>query len=342
MPAGTLMHIGDRKVNDALISVIQYAGDHFVEKRLDSFSQFSQEPFNPQMVTWINVDGLHDLELLQQVGEKFGIHTLVLEDILNTDQRPKFEDHGHFLFFSMKMFLLDPKKQSVSWEQVSVLVGKGFVVTFQEAPGDLFEPVRERIRHGKGRIRKMKSDYLAYVLLDALVDQFFIIQESIGDQLDVIEAKVFENPDKAIANRIHDMKRQLLHIRRAVWPLRELTSTFEKSESVLIDQGTRIFIRDVYDHCIQIIDNIEVSREITAGLMDGYHTSISNRTNQVMKVLTIVATLFIPLTFIVGVYGMNFEYMPELAWPWAYPAVMGLMFLLFLVMIWYFRKKDWL
>jgi len=342
LPPGTLMHIGKRKVAEASINLMQFNPDQLIEKKVKSIKQLFDDDFQNDSLSWINIDGLHDLEILSRIGEKYNIHNLVLEDIVNTDQRPKFEDHDHFIFITLKMFSLSAHNGRISWEQVSFLIGKGFVVTFQEAPGDVFEPVRERIRQGNGRIRRMQSDYLAYALIDAVVDQMFNIQENIGNQLDEIEEKLLSDPGRDVTASIHELKRRLLDIRRAVWPLRELVSSFEKSESNLIKKSTRPFIRDVYDHCIQVIDNVEVSREITAGLLDMYLSGIGNRTNQVMKVLTIVATLFIPLTFIVGIYGMNFEYMPELSWPWAYPALMGFMLLVFSGMIFYFRKKKWL
>ena len=342
LPPGTLMHIGERKAETVRLSVIQYDAEQFSEKEFDTFEAFAQQPPRPESIVWINIHGLHDTDLLRQAGAHFNIHNLVLEDILNTDQRPKFEDHGHYLFLPMKMFFIQKEDKTVSWEQISLIFGKGFLITFQEAPGDVFDPLRERIRQGKGRIRKMQADYLAYALLDIIVDQFFAILEQISDRIDENEEAVLVNPGKEAVSAIHDVKRTLLNVRRAAWPLREMVSQFEKSESPLLEKSTRLFIRDVYDHAIQIIDNVELLREINAGLMDIYLSNIGNRTNQVMKVLTIVATLFIPLTFIVGIYGMNFEYMPELAWPWAYPAVMGLMLFLFVGMLYYFRKRKWM
>ncbi len=342
LPPGTLMHIGTRRLKNTVLHEINYSPGHLTESYPLKPGDLLQDGAGNDGNTWINVSGLHDVDFLQSIGEQFNIHKLVLEDVVNTDQRPKMEDHGHFLFFTLKMFSWDEAGQTMAWEQLSIILGEGFIITFQEAQGDVFEPVRDRLRQAKGRIRKMGPDYLCYALLDAIVDQFFLIQEKVSDSLDGIEEMVFDHPGKEAATAIHEMKRMLLNIRRAAWPMRELISHFEKSESPLLDKGTRLYVRDVYDHSIQIIDNVEVSREITAGLMDMYLSAISNRTNEVMKVLTIVATLFIPLTFIVGIYGMNFEYMPELSWPWAYPVILGIMFFILIGMILYFRKRKWL
>ena len=342
LPPGSLVHIGDQKVEDPGISIIRYGADILEQEDFKAWDSRLEEQIGKQPVTWINIDGLHDTALMQRIGEVFGIHPLVLEDIVNTEQRPKFEDFEAFLFMVMKMHFPGKKPGVFHSEQVSLVLGKDFVITFQEKPGDVFDPVRERIRKGKGRIRKMGADYLAYALLDVLVDQFFVILEEMAEAIEEVEEIVLKSPEQGAAHRIHHLKRNLLQIRRSVWPLREMVNNLEKTESPLLTKTTRVFLRDVYDHTIQLIDNVEVSREITSGLLEVHLSSLSNRTNQVMKVLTIVATLFIPLTFVVGVYGMNFDYMPELHWKWGYPAVMLLMLFAVSGMLWYFRKKRWL
>jgi magnesium transporter len=341
LPPGTLVHIGDQKIDQTLISLFRFNEGGFAEMAVESLEQCLAEMEGHEGVSWINVAGIHDLPFIEKAGELFGIHSLILEDIVNTEQRPKLEEHENFLFFSLKMLSLSGNNDIVS-EQVSMLLGQNLVITFQESPGDVFEQVRERIRQGKGRIRKQKADYLAYALLDALVDNYFIILERLGDEMEELEEHLLKNPGRDMVLRIHLLKRRMLLVRRAVWPLRELVNSFEKSESPLLEKSVRVYLRDVYDHTIQIIDSVEVSREIISGLLDIYLSSLSNRTNEVMKVLTIVATIFIPLTFVAGVYGMNFHFMPELGWKLGYPAVMLFMLLAALGMLWYFRHRRWL
>ena len=342
MPPGTLVHIGDQKLEKSNISLIQYSENLFTEKPLESLEQCMEAVKGHAGISWVNIVGVHDVALIEKSGEFFGIHPLVLEDIVNTEQRPKMEEHDNFLFFSLKMLSLSGKENYIGVEQVSMLLGKGLLITFQESPGDVFEPLRDRIRQGKGRIRKQKADYLAYALIDAIVDNYFAILERVGEDIEDLEVLLLKNSGNQAVRRIHMLKRQMLLVRRAVWPMRELVNNFEKSESVWLEKSTRIFLRDVYDHTIQIIDSVEVSREIISGLLDIHLSSLSNKTNEVMKVLTIMATIFIPLTFIAGVYGMNFENMPELGWRWGYLAVMIFMFLAAMGMLWFFRRKKWL
>ena len=342
LPPGTLIHIGERKIDVPKISLIQYEGDYFDEGEWAGLEPCAEKARSFGGISWINIDGIHDIELIQKAGDLFGAHALTLEDILNTEQRPKTEVYDNYLFFSLKMLALSRESHDLETEQVSMLLGERLVITFQERPGDVFEQVRERLRQGKGRIRRLKADYLAYALLDALVDSYFGILERLGEEMEDLEELVLKYPSKPSVSRIHKLKAQILVLRRAAWPLRELVSGFEKTESPLLEPSTRVFLRDVYDHIIQIIDSVEISRETISGLMDLYLSSLGNRTNEVMKVLTIVATIFIPLTFIAGVYGMNFHFMPELAWKWGYPAVLLAMLLAALVMLWYFRRKKWL
>ncbi len=342
LPPGTLVHIGERKVNQARIDMMRYTPDGYQELQLHSIEKVNELKSAPGAITWINIEGVHDTVLMEGVGTAFGIHPLVLEDIVNTQQRPKFEDYDKFLYIVFRMLNTRQSRHGIGGEQVSLLLGKKLVITFQESPGDVFDTVRERIRAGKGRIRKMGADYLAYALLDAAVDQYFYVLEEATEKTELLEDKVLSDPDPKVANQIHEMKRNMLQVRRSAWPLREVVNNFERSESSLIKKETRVFLRDVYDHTIQIIDSIEVSREIISGLLDMYLSSISNRTNQVMKVLTIMASIFIPLTFLAGVYGMNFEWMPELTWKWGYPAVLLLMLVVALGLLLFFRKKKWL
>jgi magnesium transporter len=293
-------------------------------------------------VSWINVDGLHDIEIIQQVGDCQGLHPLVLEDILNTDQRPKLEDYGDYLYIVLKM-LYKQEGGGISTEQVSLVLGSNFVISFQEGiKGDVFNPVRERLRSGKGRIRGMGADFLAFSLMDAIVDNYFVVLEEVEERIEALEEEVVASPSAKTVQKLHRLKRDMIFLRKAVWPLREVLAALTRRESKLITEAVVVYLRDVYDHTIQVIDSIETSRDLLAGMLDIYLSSISNRTNEVMKVLTIIATIFMPLTFIVGLYGMNFKYMPELEWRWGYPAVLLLMVLTTIAMLIYFRRKKWL
>jgi magnesium transporter len=294
-------------------------------------------------MSWINISGLSDLKIVEAIGNHFDIHPLVMEDILNTTQRPKFEEFSDHFFIVMKMLYFDENEKEVQIEQVSILAGRGLVITFQEKEGDVFNSIRERIRGGYGRIRKMGADYLAYTLIDAVVDNYFTILENIGERMELLmEEELLVEPVHETSQKIYELKRELINIRRAVWPLRELIGGIEKSESHLIAESTRIFLRDLQDHTIQVIEVVESSREVISGMLDMYLSVISNKMNQTMKVLTVIATIFIPLTFIAGIYGMNFKYMPELTWRWAYPVVWAVMIGIGVSMIFFFKRKKWM
>jgi len=288
------------------------------------------------------MNGVHQLELLQEIGTDFALHPLVLEDIANTEHRPKLEDYDSYLFLVVKMLSFDASSGEIQPEQVSLVLAPGVVLSFQERQGDVFQGVRERLRSNKGRIRKMGSDYLAYALLDAVVDSYFVILEQIGEQIEQLEEELVLQSNTRTLDKIHHFKREMILLRKSVWPLREVIGGMQRSESPLIQESTGIFLRDVYDHTIQIIDTVETFRDVLSGLLDLYLSSISNRMNEVMKVLTIIATIFIPLTFIAGIYGMNFTYMPELNWRWSYPLLWLVMITIAGVMIFFFRKKRWL
>jgi magnesium transporter len=265
----------------------------------------------------------------------------VLEDILNTNQRPKIEDYGEYHYIVLKMLTVE-RGYGIASEQVSIILGRQFVLSFQEGiAGDLFSSVRERLQNEKGRIRKMGADYLAYSLIDAIVDHYFTILETFGEEVELVEEELVLNPKDETLRRIQRLRREMLLLRRSVWPLREVVSTMERGESPLIADQTKVYLRDVYDHTVQTIDSIETLREMLSGMLDIYLSSVSNRLNAVMKVLTIIATIFMPLTFLAGVYGMNFRHMPELEWPWAYPAVLLVMLAIGLSMVTYFKKRKW-
>ena len=338
---GTLVHIGDKKTDRTRITIIDYDEVQFQEqeiKTVDECFPFKDTP----TVTWINIDGLHEIDVIERLGIHFNIHPLILEDIVNTGQRPKIEDFEDYIFVVIKMLSIDEEGNEINAEQISVLLGSNFVISFQERPGDVFDSIRERIRKGKGRIRKMGADYLAYALLDSVVDHYFIILESVGDRVESLEEDLVIHPVPETLQSIHHLKREMIFLRRSVWPLREVISVLERGESALIKQSTGIFLRDVYDHTIQVMDTIETFRDIVSGMLDVYLSSISNKMNEVMKVLTIIATIFIPLTFMAGVYGMNFKYMPELELHWAYPAAWIAMVTVGVVMVIYFKRKKWI
>ena len=339
LPPGTLIHVGEKKLENAIIRLIDFSEEGFEEKELESIEECL--PYREkESITWINVDGLHDTGLINIIGTRFNLHPLVLEDILNTEQRPKLDDMDDYLFIVAKMIYFNPDDDSMKFEQISFILWENYVLTFQEDIGDVFDPVRERLRKGKGRIRKMGSDYLMYTLLDALVDSYYNVLEKIGDRVETIEDDLMDSPEPETLQLIHNMKRELVFLRRSVWPIREIIGSLERGESDLINEKTKIFYRDVYDHTIQVIDTIETCRDIVSGMMDLFLSSVSNRMNEAMKLLTVFATIFIPLTFIAGIYGMNFEFMPELKWHWMYPAVWAGMIIIGIgLFLWFKRKK---
>ncbi|MGD2245825.1 MAG: magnesium/cobalt transporter CorA [Candidatus Aminicenantes bacterium] len=341
LPPGTPVYVGERKDEKVKISVLDYDQEHFEEKELEQAEGcFSFK--DTSTVTWINVDGIHQVDIIHKIGKNFGLHPLIQEDIVNTEQRPKMEDFGNYIYTVLKMIYHDENDGEINIEQVSLILGENFVISFQEREGDIFNHVRERIRNGKGRIRKMKADYLAYSLLDAVVDNYFFILEKTGEQIEDLEDKVVSQPKPETMQEIHRLKRTMIFLRRSVWPLREVINILERGESSLIQEATRIYLRDVYDHTIQVIDSVETFRDMLSGMHDTYLSSISNRMNEIMKVLTIIATIFIPLTFIAGIYGMNFKFMPELAWRWSYFAVWVVIVVVAALMVVFFRRKKWL
>jgi magnesium transporter len=341
MSPGTLVHVGERKVEKTRITVIDYDLDHFLEKEVESVEECL--PFHEtSTVTWINIDGVHDPAVIDRLGRAFGLHPLILEDIMTTSQRPKLEDLGGSIYVVLRMLEFAGAKEAIATDQLSLVFGKNFVLSFQERPGDMFDPVRERIRHGKGRVRKMGPDYLAYALMDAVVDHYFAVLEKLGERVEELEDELVADPRQETLHEIHALKREMLFLRKSVWPLREVVAGLERAESDLIQATTGIFLRDVYDHTIQVIDNVETFRDMLSGMLETYLSSVSNRMNEVMKVLTIIATIFIPLTFIVGIYGMNFEHMPELKWRFGYYLVWGVMLAVGVGMAFYFKRKKWL
>ena len=342
MAPGTLVHIGEKTVDITGVTVIDYNESELKEETLHSLEEcfiFKDRP----TVTWIDIEGVHDIHLIEKLGACYEIHPLTLEDILNTDQRPKVDDMENYLYIVLKMLHNNNNGSDIVSEQLSLILGCNFVFSFQEGiKGDVLDPLRQRIRGSKGKIRKMGADYLVYAIVDGIVDNYFTILEKLGEQIELLEEEVVTDPRPETLKKIHHFKREMLYIRRCIWPLREVVAALAKRESSLIKEETELYLRDVYDHVVQIIDTIETFREMLSSMLDIYLSSLSNRMNQVMKVLTIIATIFIPLTFLAGLYGMNFKYMPELEWHWGYPLVLAIMVSVVCIMLFFFRKRKWL
>lgn len=337
---GSLVFTGERKMAEVEISVIQHLKEQYSESNPKNSAEVIDLVKDFKGITWINVEGLHDEKIIEEICTFFGIHKLTMEDILSVGQRPKLEEHGEYLHVVLKMLMVGDEETKVSYEQLSFIKKGNVLITFQEKKGDVFDGVRRRLKEGKG-IRNRSADYVMYALMDAVVDYYFVILEVFGEQLEEVESFLLENPDKSTLNRLHLLRRETLNIRRSIYPLREVVSSFEKIEEPMVAKEVKVFIRDLYDHTIQVIDTVEVFREIASGLLDLYMNSVSNKMNEVMKVLTIIATIFIPLTFIVGVYGMNFDNIPELHFQNGYFIVWGLMVFLFVGMLFYFKNKKW-
>ena len=342
LPPGALVHIGEKLAETAKVTLIDYDGENLEEKSIQSTRELEACPNRPT-VSWIRVDGIHETAILEQLGNIFGLHPLILEDILNTDQRPKMEDLGGYLFIVLKKFCASADRNGdLASEQISVILGPGWVITFQEKEDPFFNPLRERIRAGKGRIRKAGADYLAYSIIDIIVDSYFHVLETLGERIEREEEALLGRPAERTLQAIQRLKRDLIDLRKAVWPLRETIAALERSESALIHAATRIYLKDIYDHAIQALDTVETYRDMLSGMIDIYLSSLSNRMNQVMKVLTVIATIFMPVTFLAGVYGMNFRHFPELEWAWGYPLFWILCLAIAAAMLILFKRKKWL
>lgn len=337
---GTLIYTGNKN-SDLFIDAFDYTENYFKEQELETV-EHAFEFKSTESTTWININGLNHIEEIEKIGNHYNLHPLVLEDIVNTGQRPKLDDHGDYIFMVLKMMYYDKDENIVS-EQVSFVLGSNYVLSFQEAEGDVFDSLRERIRQSKGRIRSLGSDYLLYALIDSVADHYYAIIETMGNKIEDLEDSLFEGQTKEeITTDIQSLKREILKIRRSIFPLREIINRIDNSENKLIDEKTLHYFDDVYDHIVQITDTIDIYREMTWGLMDMYMTTISNRMNEVMKVLTIIATIFIPLTFIAGIYGMNFDNIPELHYKYSYHILWLVMIIVFIGMLYYFKRKKWL
>lgn len=341
LPPGSLVFVGESKVERPHATAIQYDAER-IDERAISVNAIAGLEIG-QGVTWLNIDGVSDPELIRAVGAKFGLHALTMEDILSTDQRPRREELGEYLYLVLKMIYLDGDRELIS-EQVSLVLGKGFVLSFQEQEreGDVFNYVRDRLRKSTGKIRQLGPDYLLYSLVDAIVDNYFVVLEDLGERIEKIESLIVSDPAPGVLKEMYALKRMTLSLRRNVWPLREALAGLRRAETELIQPTTDVYLQDVYGHTIHVIDTVEIMRESLSTMLEIYLSSVSNRLNTVMKFLTLIATVFMPLTFIAGVYGMNFKFMPELEWQYGYPAVILIMALLGIGMVVFFRRRNWI
>jgi len=341
MPPGSLVYTGDREHLPAIITITRYNGYTIVERQFDSFKE-CQLAGGPGEVTWINVTGISKVRDLEQVGECYKIHPLVLEDILEVGQRPKVEDYDEYLYIVLNAIQPVAEGEELVAEEISLILGPDYLLSFYSGADDIFAPIRERLLQAKGRIRKMGADYLAYALIDLVVDNYFVELERFGDQVESLEDEVVASPTPQTLRDVHRFKNDMIRLRKSLWPLREVIARLERRESLLITEALGNYFRDVYDHTIIAIDTVETYRDILSGMLDIYLSSMSNRLNSIMKVLTIIATIFMPLTFITSLYGMNFKNMPELQWEYGYFMVLGAVVVIALAMLEYFRRKGWI
>lgn len=338
---GTLNFTGEKRLEDVILNLYDYDTEQLGEydlKNIEDSRKFLEAPSK----TWVNIFGLHDIEKLKEVWKYFDLHPLIQEDILNTNHRAKIEEYPNHMFFVLRMLTINEQTHELDMEQVSIVLSDKSVLSFQEDDHPIFEPVLHRLRNGAPRLRSNGPDYLAYALIDTIVDHYFKVLESLGEEIEILEESILEDVKDSIPQQIHALRRKLIYFRKAIWPLRDSLNTLLRDESRLIQEDNKIYFRDVYDHLVQIIDGLDNYRDMVIGILDMYMSQVSNKMNEVMKVLTIIATIFIPLTFIAGIYGMNFEHMPELKYPWAYPAIWGVMIIVTMGMVFYFKRKDWL
>jgi magnesium transporter len=341
LPPGSLVHVGEVHGHEHKILAINFNKTILEKRTVKSIEELL--PYKEtETITWVIVDGLKDVSIIDAIGKYFDIHALVLEDILNTHQRPKFEEFEDYLYIVLKAISLGNQDFTIEYEQISLLVLNNFVFTFMERPAALFDPILNRLDNSKSQIRNQGADYLAYVIMDTIVDEYFVLQDTFDELIESVEDDLLSDPSSATLAMIQKIKRELIFLRRSVSPLRELLAAIQRSESGLLNEKTRRYFGDVYDHAIRIIEAIESYRDLIAGMLDIYLSSVSNKMNETMKVLTIFASIFIPLTFIAGVYGMNFEYMPELKWRWSYPVLWIVFIVVSVFLLKFFKKKKWL
>lgn len=338
-PPGTLFYNGEQSGERIKITLIEFNEQEFFEQEFFDLSDCLTH-VKDNMVKWMNVEGVHNTALIEKIGQFYNIHPLTLEDIVHVDQRPKFEDYDHYLVSILKMIIYN---NEVHAEQLSLVLLKDTVISFQEpGGGDAFDIIRNRLRQSKGRVRKLGADYLFYALMDAVVDWYFTAIEKIGDKVEQIEEEIISHPKRESLIQLYSLKREVIFLRKQVWPLRDLISNLLRSDSEFITPNTQLFFRDLQDHSTRIIDTVETYRDLLSGMMDIYLSTNSNKMNEVMKVLTIMSSIFIPVTFVAGVYGMNFEYMPELKSPYGYAGTWVVMLSIMVGLVIYFKRKKWM
>lgn len=340
LPPGSLVYLGKQEELSSQVSLFDYDEYSLVEKSGLTVDELSQIKKNGR-VHWVNLDGVNDVETLSEIGKLYNLHSLTLEDVLNTDQRPKLDDQDSYLYLVVKMLEYDEKSGIVRHEQLSLILGDHFVLSMQERPGDTFDAIRNRLRQSKGKTRKQGADFLFYALLDTIVDSYYLILEKLGERAEAIEETLLLNPNEDCLRELYHLKKEILTVKKSIWPLREVIWSLLQDDYDLIKEETKIFLRDIYDHVIQIMESVESYRDMLGNILDLYQNMVSNRMNSVMKILTMISTIFIPLTFIAGVYGMNFQYMPELEWRYGYFGVMGLMAVMSIGMVLFFKQKKW-
>lgn len=338
---GTLTYTGEARAEKIRISSLMYKSGACMEQKPRSDHAFG-DLVKPGYTSWINIEGVHDSKMIKKVGEHFGLHPLVQEDIMNVRQRPKLEDYGDYLFFVVRMADIDEKTGRLGIEQVSLTIHKDFIISFQEDPEDIFTPIRDRIRQGAGKVSQLGPDYLAYLLMDAVVDRHFLILETFAERIDILEEELMEDPRKETLKKVYQLKQEISKLRKSVWPMREVAAAIQKNSNPLLSESLDVYFRDLQDHIMRVMDSIDSFRDTAGSMIDLYLSSTSHRMNDVMKVLTVISTIFIPLTFITGYYGMNLAGMKEEEWPPTYPIVVGVMVVVIILQLIWYRKKKWL
>lgn len=339
LPPGTLIHVGKQKTDKVYLRLCEYDEADFSEKEITDLDALQGKS---QYITWLNIDGLHDVEFVKRVGESYQIHPLVQEDIVNTLQRPKVEEYDDFIYAVLKAFHYNEQKNKIDAEHVSLILSDHFVLSFQEKPEDVFKPVLERLSNTKSRIRRMKADYLFYTLIDSIVDRYFIVAERLSEAIEDLQERLNENPEETLLSEIYDMRKDISYMLRNLFPTRELIQRLLRLDFDLLSEEIAPYLRDVLDHVLHVTESLESERDHLTSMIEMYRSAVAQKNNDVMKVLTIIATIFMPLTFIVGVYGMNFKFMPELEWKWGYPFIWGILIGVGLATAFYFKRKKWL
>jgi magnesium transporter len=341
VPPGQIKHLGPEDRKDIKISVTLFNSDNTQQKAIKSIDEILEMKDTPEL-TWVNIEGANNQEQIKKIGAHFHIHELVLEDILNTNQRPKVEFHSDYIYIVLKRWILESSPLTIGFEQVSILMLKNFVFTFKERQDSLFDSLIKQFKAGKDVFKSRATDFLTYLIMDTIVDEYFILQDPLEDVIEKIDSDLLTNPSTETLQSIQRVKRELIFVQKTVLPLREVLNSLQHRSFVLIHDETKLYLHDIYDHVMRVNEQIESYRELITGMMGIYLSSVSNRMNEVMKVLTVFASIFIPLTFLAGIYGMNFKFMPELEWKWGYPVMWGMFILIPVSLLIYFKRKKWL